>query len=77
MALLEILTYPDPRLAQISKPVTDFGPELKKLCDDLLETMYEIPSLKNCRSCRVTGNTLKNKEKPIIEFDPDGEKEIA
>ncbi len=43
----------------------------------LLETMYEIPSLKNARSCRVTGNTLKNKEKPIVEFDPDGEKEIA
>ena len=43
----------------------------------LLDTMYELPSMKNCRSCKITGNTLKNKEKPILEFDPDGEKEIA
>lgn len=45
MAILEILTYPDPRLAQVSKPVTDFGPELKKLCDDMLETMYDAPGV--------------------------------
>jgi ATP-dependent Clp protease ATP-binding subunit ClpX len=44
----------------------------------LLDTMYELPSLKNCRSCRVTAGTLLNKEKPILEFDAnDGEKEIA
>jgi peptide deformylase len=45
MAILEILTYPDPRLAQVSQPVTDFGPELKKLCDDMLETMYDAPGV--------------------------------
>lgn len=43
----------------------------------LLDTMYELPSLKNCKVCRITGSILKNKEKPILEFDPDGEKEIA
>lgn len=42
----------------------------------LLDTMYDLPSLKNCRTCRITGNVLKQKEKPILEFD-DGEKEIA
>jgi peptide deformylase len=45
MAILEILTYPDPRLAQLSEPVTEFGPTLKKLCDDMLETMYEAPGV--------------------------------
>ena len=45
MAILELLTYPDPRLAQVSQPVTDFGPELKKLCDDMLETMYDAPGV--------------------------------
>jgi peptide deformylase len=45
MAILEILTYPDPRLAQVSKPVTEFGPELKKLCADMLETMYHAPGV--------------------------------
>jgi peptide deformylase len=45
MAKLEILTYPDPRLAQKSKPVTQFGPELQRICDDMLETMYEAPGI--------------------------------
>ncbi len=40
MAILEILKYPDPRLREISKPVVDFTPELKKFAKDLLETMY-------------------------------------
>lgn len=37
---LEILTYPNPLLREVSEPVTEFGPELKKLIDDMLETMY-------------------------------------
>jgi peptide deformylase len=45
MAILTILTYPDARLAQKSKPVTKFGPELKKLCADMLETMYDAPGI--------------------------------
>jgi peptide deformylase len=38
--ILEILKYPDPRLRENSRPVNDFGPELKKLAEDMLETMY-------------------------------------
>lgn len=45
MAILEILTYPDPRLAQKSETVTDFGPELKRICEDMLETMYDAPGI--------------------------------
>ena len=45
MAKLEILTYPDPRLAQKSKPVTTFGPELERICADMLETMYDAPGI--------------------------------
>lgn len=37
---LEILTYPNPRLKEVSKPVTEFGPKLHKLLDDMAETMY-------------------------------------
>ena len=45
----------------------------------LLDTMYDLPSLKGCKSCRVTANVLNKTEKPILEFeeDPDGKKEIA
>ncbi len=40
MAILKVLTYPDPRLREISKEVKKFDLELKKFADDLLETMY-------------------------------------
>jgi peptide deformylase len=45
MALMEILTYPDPRLALKSDDVTEFGPALEKLCADMLETMYDAPGV--------------------------------
>lgn len=41
MAILPILTYPDPRLREISKPVEKASKEIKKLVDDMLETMYQ------------------------------------
>jgi peptide deformylase len=40
MAILPILKYPDPRLRELSKPIAKFTPELKKLAQDMLETMY-------------------------------------
>lgn len=38
---LEILTYPNPVLREESEPVKEFGPELKKFAEDMLETMYD------------------------------------
>lgn len=40
MALLEVLKFPDPRLRQKGQPVAAITPELQKLADDMLETMY-------------------------------------
>jgi peptide deformylase len=40
MSIKPILTFPDPRLREVSKEVTEFGPEIRKLADDMLETMY-------------------------------------
>ena len=46
MAILDILTVPDPRLKDVSLPVeggvTD---EHRKLMDDMLETMYAAPGI--------------------------------
>ncbi len=36
----EILIWPDPRLKQVSEPVTAFDADLRQLVGDLLETMY-------------------------------------
>src|SRR5213595_1158030 len=41
MAKLHILRYPDPRLHTIAKPVTQVDERIRRLVDDMLETMYE------------------------------------
>ncbi|QQA43204.1 peptide deformylase [Pelagovum pacificum] len=43
MALRPILLWPDPRLAEVCAPVTDFDDALRALSDDMLETMYDAP----------------------------------
>jgi peptide deformylase len=40
MAVLEILTYPDKRLALKSTPVEKVDEEIRRLIDDMFETMY-------------------------------------
>ncbi len=40
MAKLEILEFPDPRLRTVAKPVEKVDDELRKLIDDMIETMY-------------------------------------
>jgi peptide deformylase len=45
MALLPILTAPDPKLKKISKPVDKVDGEIRKLMDDMLETMYAAPGI--------------------------------
>lgn len=45
MALLEILTAPDPRLKQKSLPVDSVDDALRTLMDDMLETMYDAPGI--------------------------------
>jgi peptide deformylase len=45
MAILPILEVPDPRLKTVSKPVEQFDDELKRLVDDMFETMYAAPGI--------------------------------
>jgi len=39
----KILTYPNPILRKKADEVTDFGPELRQLCRDMTETMFDAP----------------------------------
>ena len=45
MSIRKIITIPDPILRQISEPVKSFDKEIKKLSEDMLETMYEAPGI--------------------------------
>ncbi len=45
MALRDILIHPDTRLKKVADPVGDITPELRRLADDMLETMYDAPGI--------------------------------
>ena len=68
MALLPIIVAPDPRLKLKSEPVEQVTPELARLMDDMLETMYVAPGVG--LAAPQVGVT-----KQIIVVDPAGEKE--
>jgi len=45
MALLPILEFPDPRLRTVAKPVEKVDDRIRKLAEDMLETMYSAPGI--------------------------------
>ncbi|MCZ8316786.1 peptide deformylase [Phreatobacter sp.] len=45
MALREIIVIPDPRLKLVSEPIATVDTEVRKLADDMMETMYEAPGI--------------------------------
>jgi peptide deformylase len=45
MAVLKILEYPDPRLRVTAAPVSTVSEEIRRLADDMLETMYQAPGI--------------------------------
>ncbi len=45
MAKLDIITLPDPRLKLVSEPVATVDAEIRRIFDDMLETMYDAPGI--------------------------------
>ena len=45
MARLDILHYPDARLHTVAKPVATVDARIRKLVDDMAETMYAAPGI--------------------------------
>jgi peptide deformylase len=45
MALREIIILPDKQLRLVSKPIEKVTPEIRKLADDMLETMHDAPGI--------------------------------
>lgn len=45
MALLPILEFPDPRLRTRAQPVVEVDAALRKLIDDMFQTMYAAPGI--------------------------------
>lgn len=45
MAIREIIILPDKQLRLVSKPIEKVTSEVRKLADDMLETMYDAPGI--------------------------------
>ena len=45
MAIREIIVLPDKKLRLVSKPVEKITTEVRKLADDMFETMYDAPGI--------------------------------
>jgi peptide deformylase len=45
MAKLSILEFPDPRLRTVAKPVEQVDAAMRRLIDDMFETMYAAPGI--------------------------------
>ncbi len=45
MSILTVLHFPDPRLRTKAAPVIEVNAEIKRLVDDMFETMYQAPGI--------------------------------
>ena len=43
--LLDIVTYPDPRLKEVCAPIQEITEDIRRLAADMLETMYAAPGV--------------------------------
>lgn len=72
MPLRDIVTLPDPVLRRKAKAVTDFGPSLQTLVDDMIETMRQAPGVG--LAAPQVGKSLRL---IVVEYPVDDEQEDA
>lgn len=79
MAILDILEFPDPRLRTKAKPVTNVDEKIRKLTDDMLETMYQAPGIGlaatqvNVHQRIVVIDVSEEKDSPLVLINPEYE----
>ncbi len=77
MALLEILKHPDARLRKKSIAVTEVTDEIRKVVDDMFETMYAAPGIGlasiqvNEPSSIVVIDVSEEKNEPLCLINPE------
>ncbi len=77
MAILDILHFPDPRLRNRAKPVSEVDARVRKLADDMLETMYKAPGIGlaavqvNVPLRVVTIDISEERDQPLVLINPE------
>ena len=82
MTLLKILVFPDPRLRTVAKTVEVVDDSIKKLAQDMLETMYQGSGIGlaatqvNVHKRVIVLDISETKDKPLILINPEIKKII-
>ena len=77
MALLPILTYPDPRLHTVAKPVPAVDARIRELIKDMLETMYDANGIGlaatqvDVHERLVVIDTSEERNEPLVLINPE------
>ena len=77
MAILDILHYPDKRLRTVAKPVGKVDESIKKLVDDMFETMYIAPGIGlaatqvNVHQQVIVIDVSEDKSQPLCLINPE------
>lgn len=78
MAKLPIFTYPEPVLAQKAQAVAEITPEIAKLIEDMIETMYESDGVglaapqvgQSIRLITLDETGPKERKSPMVLINP-------
>lgn len=77
MPKLDILTFPDPRLRKKAQPVDQVDDDVRRLVDDMLETMYDAPGIGlaatqvNVQRRIVVMDLSENHDSPLCFINPE------
>jgi len=77
MALLPILQYPDSRLHKVAKPIAQVDDRVRRLVDDMLETMYEAKGVGlaatqvDVHERLVVIDTSEERNDPLVLINPE------
>jgi peptide deformylase len=77
MSKLTILRYPDPRLHTVAKPVAQVDERIRRLADDMLETMYAADGVGlaatqvDVHERLIVIDTSDSRDHPIVLINPE------
>jgi peptide deformylase len=77
MALLTILTFPDPRLHKVAQPVAAVDARIRQLVDDMLETMYASEGVGlaatqvDVHERVIVMDTSESRDQPLVLINPE------
>lgn len=77
MARLPILRYPDPRLHTVARPVASVDDRIRRLVDDMLETMYGADGVGlaatqvDVHERVIVMDTSEPRDRPVVLINPE------